>query len=228
MKFLQYAAIIVFFCSLARAEEAPALKTKKEKNSYSIGVDVGRSFSEQGFDFDIDVFVRGLKDGLAGKKLLMTEDEMKSTITAFQYGIKQEQEQKMKSSADANQKEGEAFLAANKTKEGVVTLPSGLQYKILKAGQGKKPTGSDTVVCDYRGTSIKGKEFDSSYSRGEPASFPVSGVIAGWTEALKLMPVGSKWQLFIPSNLAYGARGAGADIGPNQTLIFEVELLGIK
>ena len=116
----------------------------------------------------------------------------------------------------------------NKTKEGVVTLPSGLQYKIIKAGNGKKPIGSDTVECHYRGTLINGKEFDSSYSRGEPAAFPVSGVIPGWTEALKLMPVGSKWQLFIPSNLAYGAQGAGADIGPDATLIFEVELLAIK
>ena len=131
----------------------------------------------------------------------------------------------MQEAGAANKKEGEAFLAANKGKEGVVTLPSGLQYKILKEGTGPKPTASDTVVCNYRGTLINGTEFDSSYKRGQPATFPVGGVIKGWTEALQLMPVGSKWQLFIPSDLAYGERGAGADIGPESTLIFEVELL---
>ena len=127
-----------------------------------------------------------------------------------------------------SRQEGTAFLAENKIKEGVVTLPSGLQYKIIKEGKGKKPVGIDTVVCHYRGTLINGKEFDSSYKRGEPASFPVSGVIPGWTEALQMMPVGSKWQLFIPSNLAYGEQGAGADIGPDEALVFEVELLSIK
>ncbi|MGH9569716.1 MAG: FKBP-type peptidyl-prolyl cis-trans isomerase, partial [Candidatus Angelobacter sp.] len=128
----------------------------------------------------------------------------------------------------ANKKEGEAFLAANKTKEGVITTPSGLQYKVLKQGTGPKPTTTDKVVCNYKGTLINGKEFDSSYKRGEPATFPVNGVIKGWTEALQLMPVGSKYQLFIPADLAYGERGAGADIGPDATLIFEVELLSIE
>jgi FKBP-type peptidyl-prolyl cis-trans isomerase FklB len=134
----------------------------------------------------------------------------------------------MKEAADKNKAEGEAFLAANKSKEGIVTLPSGLQYKILTEGKGPKPTAADTVVCNYRGTLINGTEFDSSYKRGEPATFPVGGVIKGWTEALQLMPVGSKWQLFIPSGMAYGERGAGADIGPNATLIFEVELISIQ
>ncbi|HMC32030.1 MAG TPA: FKBP-type peptidyl-prolyl cis-trans isomerase, partial [Candidatus Angelobacter sp.] len=134
----------------------------------------------------------------------------------------------MKLATENNKKEGDAFLAANKTKPGVVTLPSGLQYKIVKAGTGPKPAATDTVVCNYRGTLIDGKEFDSSYKRGEPATFPVSGVIKGWTEALQLMPVGSKWELYIPPDLAYGARGAGADIGPNATLLFEVELLSIQ
>ena len=138
------------------------------------------------------------------------------------------QQEKLKEAGDANKKEGEAFLAANKGKEGVVILPSGLQYKILKEGAGPKPTASDSVVCNYRGTLINGAEFDSSYKRGQPATFPVSGVIKGWTEALQLMAVGSKWQLFIPSELAYGERGAGADIGPSSTLIFEVELLSIE
>ena len=134
----------------------------------------------------------------------------------------------MKQSADANKKEGEVFLAANKTKEGVVTLPSGLQYKIVTEGAGPKPTASDTVVCNYQGTLINGVEFDSSYKRGQPATFPVGRVIRGWTEALQLMPLGSKWQLFIPSDLAYGERGAGGDIGPNATLIFEVEVISIQ
>jgi FKBP-type peptidyl-prolyl cis-trans isomerase len=134
----------------------------------------------------------------------------------------------MKVAGEMNKKESVEFLAANKAKDGVVTLPSGLQYKILTAGTGPKPTASDTVVCNYRGTLISGTEFDSSYKRGQPASFPVNGVIKGWTEALQLMPVGSKWQLFVPSDLGYGDRGAGADIGPGATLIFEVELLSIQ
>jgi len=142
--------------------------------------------------------------------------------------VKKNQEAKMQLAGDANKKEGDAFLAANKTKEGVVTLPSGLQYKILTAGTGPKPTAADSVVCNYKGTLINGKEFDASSKHGGPATFPVGGVIKGWTEALQLMPVGSKWQLFVPADLAYGQRGAGGDIGPGATLIFEVELLSIK
>jgi FKBP-type peptidyl-prolyl cis-trans isomerase FklB len=142
--------------------------------------------------------------------------------------MRQKQQEKMQQAGATNKKEGDAFLAANKTKEGVVTLPSGLQYKILTAGTGPKPTTSDSVACNYRGTLIDGKEFDSSYKRGQPATFPVAGVIKGWTEALQLMPVGSKWQLFVPSDLAYAERGSGPDIGPNATLIFEVELLSIQ
>ena len=134
----------------------------------------------------------------------------------------------MQQAAEVNKKEGDAFLAANKTKDGVVTLPSGLQYKILTQGTGPKPTPTDSVVCNYKGTLLNGTEFDSSYKRGQPATFPVGGVIKGWTEALQLMPVGSKWQLFVPSDLAYGQRGPGGGIGPNSTLVFEVELISIK
>jgi len=169
-----------------------------------------------------------LKDALADGKTLMTEEESRAAIAELQAESRKKQEEKMQLAGDANKKEGEAFLEANKTKEGVVTLPSGLQYKILQAGTGPIPTSADSVVCNYRGTLINGKEFDSSYKRGQPATFPVSGVIKGWTEALKLMPVGSKWQLFVPADLAYGARGAGPDIGPNSTLIFEVELISIQ
>ena len=145
-----------------------------------------------------------------------------------QNDLRKKQQEKMQVMGEANKKEGEAFLATNKAKQGVVTLPSGLQYKILKEGTGPKPTATDSVVCNYRGTLINGTEFDSSYKRGQPATFPVVGVIKGWTEALQLMPVGSKWQLVIPSSLAYGERGAGGDIGPNATLIFEVELMSIQ
>jgi FKBP-type peptidyl-prolyl cis-trans isomerase FklB len=217
-----------FLAANVSAQEAPALKTQKEKLSYSIGVDVAKNFAKMGMDLDIDVFIRGLKDGFSGKKPLMTDDEMHATMTAFQNDQMKKQPQGKQTAAEENKKVGEAFLAENKKKEGVVALPSGLQYKILKAGKGKKPTNADTVECHYRGTLIDGTEFDSSYRRGQPASFPVGGVIAGWTEALKLMPLGSKWQLFVPSQLAYKERGAGSDIGPNATLIFEVELLGIK
>ena len=156
---------------------------------------------------------------------------MRATLMAFQKEMMQKQaqaRQALQAGAEARKKAGEAFLEANKKKEGVVTLPSGLQYKIIKAGTGAKPTDADSVECQYRGTLIDGKEFDSSYSRGRPATFGVTGVIPGWTEALKLMPVGSTWKLFIPSGLAYGARGAGEDIGPHETLIFDIELLGIK
>jgi FKBP-type peptidyl-prolyl cis-trans isomerase len=172
--------------------------------------------------------MHGLKDELAGGKLLLTDDEAKAAIATVQKDAREKQEAKMKLAGEENKKQGEAFLAANKSKEGVVTLPSGLQYKIEKQGDGPKPLATDTVECNYRGTLIDGKEFDSSYKRGTPASFPVGGVIKGWTEILQLMPVGSKYQVFIPAELAYGARGAGADIGPNSTLIFEVELLSIK
>jgi FKBP-type peptidyl-prolyl cis-trans isomerase FklB len=212
----------------ACAAEPPALTTQKEKVSYGIGIEIGKDFRRQGIEVDSDALLKGLKDGLAGQKPLIGEEDLRKILMEFQAELKQKQMQAAKSAAGDNKKEGDAFLAENKKKEGVVTLASGLQYKILKAGAGKKPTAADTVECHYRGTLINGTEFDSSYRRGEPASFQVGGVIPGWTEALQLMPVGSKWQLFIPSQLAYGPRGAGREIGPNATLIFEVELLGIK
>ena len=208
------------------------LKTQKEKFSYAVGMRTGQrmaeSFKKQSVPYDPAVLARGLKDGLVGGKTLLTEEEAQAAIKVVQEEVGKQQMEKMQAAGAANKKEGDAFLAANKGKEGVVTLPSGLQYKILKEGTGPKPTATDTVVCNYRGTLINGTEFDSSYKRGQPVTFPVSGVIKGWTEALQLMPVGSKWQLFIPSDLAYGDRGAGADIGPDSTLIFEVELVSIR
>jgi FKBP-type peptidyl-prolyl cis-trans isomerase FklB len=212
----------------ASSQPSSSFKDQKEKVSYALGMNLGANFKRESVDIDPNILVQGLKDSMAGGKTLMTEEESRATLIQLQNDMRAKQEQQMQQQADANKKEGEAFLAANKTKEGVVTTPSGLQYKVLSQGTGAKPTASDTVVCNYKGTLINGKEFDSSYKRGQPAEFPVSGVIKGWTEALQLMPVGSKYQLFIPPDLAYGMRGAGPDIGPNSTLIFEVELISIK
>jgi FKBP-type peptidyl-prolyl cis-trans isomerase len=182
---------------------------------------MGARLHQQSVEVDPNIMAMGLKAALAGGKTLLTQEEAQAAIVAAQNGMRA----KLK---DANEKEGQTFLAANKSKEGVVTLPSGLQYKILKAGTGPKPTASDSVVCNYKGTLINGTEFDSSYKRGQPATFPVSGVIKGWTEALQLMPVGSQWQLFVPASLAYGENGMGGAIAPGTTLLFEVELLSIQ
>jgi FKBP-type peptidyl-prolyl cis-trans isomerase FklB len=204
------------------------LKTDKDKVSYAIGVNIGKSMRKDSVDVDPAIFSRGMKDALAGGKLLLTDDEMRAALTKLQGEMRAKQEAAMQKAGEVNKKTGDDFLAQNKTKEGVVALPDGLQYKILKEGTGPKPSATDSVVCNYRGTLLDGTEFDSSYKRGQPATFPVSGVIKGWTEAVQLMPVGSKWQLFIPAELAYGARGAGQEIGPNATLIFEVELVSIQ
>jgi FKBP-type peptidyl-prolyl cis-trans isomerase FklB len=214
--------------SAPAAQNQGPLKTDKDKAGYAIGLNIGDNLRRQGVDVDPAMIALGLKDSMGGGKPLLTEDEIKAALTALQTQVRKEQEEKAAVAGEANKKEGDAFLAANKAKPGVVTLPSGLQYKILTAGTGPKPTASDTVVCNYKGTLINGTEFDSSYKRGQPATFPVGQVIKGWTEALQLMPVGSKWQLFVPADLAYGDRGAGPDIGPNATLIFDVELLSIK
>ena len=217
---------------VAAAQEAPALKDQKEKLSYALGMDLGGQLTRQSVQIDPDLFLQGLKDALSRGKTRLTEAEARAAITELQNELKNKQAAaqsvKMAQEGEKIKKEGEAFLAENKTKDGVVTLPSGLQYKILKEGDGKQPTLDDTVVCNYRGTFIDGTEFDSSYKRNQPATFPVKGVIKGWTEALQLMPVGSKWQLFVPSGLAYGDRGAANVIGPNAVLIFEVELLSIQ
>lgn len=212
------------------ATAAPlVLKSDKDKISYAVGMNIGKSMSKNSLDVDPNILIRGIKDALAGGKTLMTDDEVKAVMTAFQTDMRKKQEEKMQETAATNQKQGNAFLDANKAKEGVVTLPSGLQYKVLTEGKGPKPEAQDTVECNYKGTLIDGTEFDSSAKHGgKPSTFPVSGVIKGWTEALQLMPVGSKWQLFIPSDLAYGARGAGGVIGPGSTLIFEIELVSIQ
>jgi FKBP-type peptidyl-prolyl cis-trans isomerase FklB len=201
---------------------APVLTTNKQKDSYALGANIGRQLAGQHLtpeQLDSIVFLRGFRDALAGgaKPLELSDDQIKAALADLQ-----------NAGGEANLKKGEEFLAENKAKPGVVTTPSGLQYKIIKAGTGPKPAATDAVLCDYRGTLIDGKEFDSSYKRGQAAAFPVNRVIKGWTEALQMMPVGSKWELFIPPDLAYGANGAGPDIGPNATLVFEVELHSIK
>jgi FKBP-type peptidyl-prolyl cis-trans isomerase len=211
----------------AKPQGAPT--TQKEKFSYALGMDLGNGLKKQSVDVDVDRMAQGLRDALAGAKMQMTDDEARAVLMETQNEMRKKQQEKIQAAADANKKEGDAFLAANKSKEGVVTTPSGLQYKVLTMGTGPKPAASDTVSCNYKGTLVDGKEFDSSAKHGgQPISFPVNGVIKGWTEALQLMPVGSKFQLFIPSSLAYGERGAGADIGPNATLVFEVELVSIQ
>ncbi len=237
-------AVLMVGCALlpvAHAKDAPAgkpsaeqsstaapVKTDKKKVSYGIGVDIGKNFKRLALDLDLDSMAEGLEDAYEGKKLSIPDNELRSIMSAYQNELKEKQVAAIKNAADTNLKEGEKFLAENAKKEGVVTLPSGLQYKIIKKGDGKMPKDTDTVECNYRGTLIDGVEFDSSSRIGKPVQFKVGGVIPGWQEALKLMPAGSKWQLFIPSKLAYGQRGAGRDIGPNATLLFDVELLSIQ
>jgi FKBP-type peptidyl-prolyl cis-trans isomerase FklB len=229
MKFHLIAVLgILLLVGQVGAEERLVLKDQKDKISYSIGMDIGNNLKRQSVDIDPDILAQGIKDTFSGGKTLLTEQEFHDTMTAFQKEFRAKQIERTKELAEKNKKEGEAFLAENKKKEGVITLPSGLQYKVIKEGTGNTPKLEDTVTVNYRGALIDGTEFDSSYRRGQPATFPVKGVIGGWTEALQLMKVGSKWQLFIPPALAYGERGAGRDIGPNATLVFDIELLSIK
>ncbi|MEA3007730.1 MAG: FKBP-type peptidyl-prolyl cis-trans isomerase FklB [Acidobacteriaceae bacterium] len=209
----------------AAKPKPPALTTEKDKQSYAIGLNVGKSLHRDDIDIDPKIVLQGLQDAMAGGAVRLTDDQIKTVMTDLQSQVRQKQEEKRLALAESNKKDGAAFLAANATKPGVVTLPSGLQYKILTPGTGPKPTATDSVICNYRGTLLDNTEFDSSYKRG-PATFPVTGVIKGWTEALQLMPVGSKWQLFIPADLAYGDRGR-EPIQPNATLVFELELMSI-
>lgn len=207
------------------AQDAPT--DQKDKASYSIGLNIGANMKRQGLELNPAMIGKGFSDAFSGGKPLMSEEEMKQTMQAFQAEMQTKMIARRKEEGDKNKAAGEQFLAENKKKEGVITLPSGLQYKVLTTGKGDKPKASDTVETNYRGTLVDGTEFDSSYKRKETATFPVTGVIPGWTEALQLMPVGSKWQLFVPPNLAYG-ENAPPEIGVNSTLIFDVELLGIK
>jgi FKBP-type peptidyl-prolyl cis-trans isomerase FklB len=215
----------------AAAPETPlpdSLKDPQAQISYAIGLNIGAGLRRDAITVDPAIVAQGVKDATSGAKPLMTEDQMRMVLIQLQASVQASREAKAAHAAETNKAEGEAFLKANAAKPGVVTLPSGLQYQVITAGTGKKPTADDVVLCNYRGALLDGTEFDSSFKRGAPDTFPVSGVIKGWTEALQKMPVGSKWKIFVPSSLAYGEKGAGADIGPNAVLVFDIELLSIQ
>jgi FKBP-type peptidyl-prolyl cis-trans isomerase FklB len=217
----------VFVASLGFAQDKPALKDVKDKQSYSIGHDIGTTFKKQNIDLNLDALMLGLKDAVAGKEA-MTKEERDKTLEAFSKEMMEKQVAANKEAAAKNLADGEKFLAENKKKDGVKTTASGLQYKVLKEGSGASPKESDSVVTNYKGTLIDGTEFDSSAKHGGPATFPVNSVIKGWVEALQLMKPGGKFQIFVPANLAYGEQARSAEIGPNSTLIFELELVSIK
>lgn len=220
-------AVLLFTAPALAADNATAPTSEKDKISYAIGMSIGKGLVGQQLDIEPEQVARGLQESMTGKQQL-SDEEAQTVLQNFQRALMAAKQAEMQALAKKNGEEGAAFLAANGKKKGVVTLPSGLQYKVITAGKGAKPKATDTVTVNYKGTLINGTEFDSSFKRGEPATFPLNGVIRGWTEALQLMPEGSKWQLVIPAALAYGDRGAGRDIGPNSTLVFEVELLSIK
>ena len=229
MKFKWVAVLgVLLVASLAFAEENVVLKDQKDKISYSLGVDIGNSLKNLPVSVNLDLVVRGINDVLSASKLLMTEQEIRETMTVLQKELMDRYTEQMKVIGEKNKKEGELFLDANKKKEGVIILPSGVQYRVLKAGTGKTPTDDDTVTVHYRGILTDRTEFDNSYRRGQPATFAIKGIVPGWREALKLMQEGAKWEICIPPNLAYGERGVGSQIGPNATLIFEVELISIQ
>ena len=217
--------LLLSFCT---PEKKMELKNDKAKESYSVGYQFGQNLKKMEADLDAEVLAAAIRDGLSGKESRLSDEEMRAALTNLREKTVAAMQASMKEQAQKNLTEGEKFLAENKTKEGVKTTDSGLQYKVLEEGEGPSPKAGDTVTVHYRGTLVDGTEFDSSYQRGEPATFPLKGVIPGWTEALQLMKKGSKWVLFIPSDLAYGERGAGNRIPPNSTLIFEVELISFQ
>lgn len=230
-KFSGFVFVMLFVLNTGiYAQSKIQLTTEKDKISYSIGLSIGNNFKQQTLDIALEPLMQGIRDALSEAKPLLPKQEIKATMGLFRQQMQRKMKQKKEVLAEKNLKDGERFLLKNKRRKTVETLPSGLQYEILKEGKedGDKPGPEDTVTTHYRGTLIDGKEFDSSVKRGKPASFPVKGVIKGWTEALQLMQKGAKWKLFIPPHLAYGEGGAGKMIGPNATLIFELELLDIK
>lgn len=226
MKYLLIVTAVSAALSLSSfaEDQAPQLKDLKDKASYSIGMNIGMNFKKQNVELNPDALLAGVKDAMSGKKPALTEAEARDVMNTWS----KELAEKQKAMADKNAADGKKFLEDNKKKEGVKATASGLQYKVLKEGNGPQPKATDTVTVDYRGTLINGSEFDSSYKRGEPATFPLNGVIKGWTEGLQLMKTGGKYQFFIPSDLAYGQRAMGPDIAPNSTLIFEVELKNVQ
>jgi FKBP-type peptidyl-prolyl cis-trans isomerase FklB len=227
-KILRIALSSALIMGVAGQAISADMKSTKQKTSYAIGVNMSNNLKSLGPEIDIDALVEGLANGMKGGKLKMSDEEMQKTLMAFQEKITKKRTMAQDKAKSGNLEAGKKFLAENKKKKGVVTTKSGLQYKVIKSGKGgKSPTATETVTTHYRGTLIDGTEFDSSYARKKPTSFPVNGVIKGWTEALQLMKPGDKWKLFIPADLAYGDRGAGAKIGPGSTLIFDIELIKI-
>lgn len=221
---LSVLASFILVSTVAQAE----LKTLEQKASYAVGINFANSVKMQGIELDSNSVIQGIKDGLDGNKTALTVPQMQEALSAYKSQLIAKQQKIQGAQSADNKKAGHTFLTANKNKPGVVTLKSGLQYKVLKSGNGPSPKLTDKVTTHYRGTLIDGTEFDSSFSRNQPATFPVNGVIAGWTEALQLMKKGDKWQLFIPSDLAYGDRAVGNVIKPGSTLVFEIELLDIN
>ena len=219
---------ITFLFGVCYADEKIELKDRKDKESYSLGYQFGQYLESQGVDIDLEVYAAGIKDALAGKESLMSKEEIRATIKDLQQRVKAAGQKELQEKAAKNLEEGKKFLEENQKKEGIKALPSGLQYKILAEGSGKTPQATDTVTVNYKGTLIDGTEFDSSYKRGKPATFKVNGVIRGWTQALQMMKEGSKWHLFISPDLGYGKRGAGLNIPPNSTLLFEIELISVE
>jgi len=226
--FIALLMIAISCTSSEKAVETPQLTDYMDTVSYSVGVDIGKSFRLQEMDIDPDVMARGLNDAFSDKETALTKEEVQSTLIKFRQEFQQKQREIAQRKAQEAAVAEETHLAENATKEGVVSLPSGLQYKVITPGDGPSPLKTDKVKVHYKGALIDGTVFDSSNDPGQPASFNVSGVIKGWTEALLLMQVGSKWELTIPSILGYGTRGRGGKIPPNSTLLFEVELLGIE
>lgn len=228
MKLVTAAVLGMVMTTTMAATDVTSLTTDKDKLSYSIGIDLGKNFKTQGIDLSPDALAKGMQDALSGGQQLLTEDQMKEVLNKFQKDMMAKRNAEMNKKAEENKTKGEAFLKENKSKPGVVVLPSGLQYKIIEAGNGTKPGKSDTVTVEYTGHLIDGTVFDSTEKTGKPATFQVSQVIPGWTEALQLMPAGSTWEVYIPANLAYGPRGVGGPIGPNETLVFKIHLISVK
>ncbi|WP_419420943.1 FKBP-type peptidyl-prolyl cis-trans isomerase N-terminal domain-containing protein [Legionella sp. D16C41] len=204
------------------------LSSDMDKLSYSIGADLGRNFKKQGIDISPNAMAKGLQDGMSGGQLLLTDDQMKDVLNKFQKDLMAKRNAEFNKKAEDNKAKGESFLNQNKAKDGVVTLPSGLQYKVIETGKGNKPSKDDMVTVEYTGKLIDGQVFDSTEKSGKPAEFKVSQVIPGWTEVLQLMPAGSTWEVYLPPALAYGPRGIGGAIGPNETLIFKIHLISVK
>jgi FKBP-type peptidyl-prolyl cis-trans isomerase FklB len=228
MKLVTAAVLGVAMSTAIAAGDAMPLDTDKDKLSYSIGADLGKNFKTQGIDVNPQALAKGMQDSMSGAQLGLTEQQMKDVLNKFQKDLMTKRTSEFNKKADENKTKGEAFLTTNKSKPGVVVLPSGLQYKIIEAGTGAKPSKTDTVTVEYKGTLVDGTVFDSTEKTGKPASFQVSQVIPGWTEALQLMPAGSTWELYVPAALAYGPRSVGGPIGPNETLIFNVHLISVK